>query len=250
MRQAQNSGVSVTYARSPAGMLPPSYQGETVLSELLSNAHRPVEPWPLDHDLALTGGGPNRLAKSPFRIFNFQYGFLDDSIHGIRRYCFSTAKAREDLQTTIAQLPKDQTTAYRDLAIRTLSGVLQKPYVEMCCVEPPSDFDWWKDHIIRSSADETVIGLRGDRARSTAHALVVHTSMLPQVIEAGAEDPGLRERLRLYVKNLDFALIDERYRDDLKRGTTRLINGASEEVTANEADVLAATQISYLLAGT
>jgi hypothetical protein len=248
MRQAQASGVSITYARSPAGMLAESYDGGAVLSKVQAERSRSPEAWDFDDISAGSGAGPNRLARSPFRKFNFQYGLFDDSIHGVRRYCFSTTSARKDLQSAISRLPKSQTAAYIEHAIKTLSNVLQKPYVEMCCLEPPADFDWWKDHVIRSSADETVIGLRGERARSTAHALVVHTSVLPQVIEAGAEDASLRERLRLYVKNLDFALIDERYRDDLKRGATRLIKSASLELSADEADVLAAAEIDELLA--
>ncbi len=47
--------------------------------------------------------------------------------------------------------------------------------------------------------------------------------MLPEVIETGAQDAQLRERLRVYVRNLTFDIVDERYTDDLNRGVTRLI---------------------------
>ena len=252
MRQAQSSGVSITYAHSPAALLPQSYQFQSTLS-LPATASAEwsdsLPRWPPDDDPEALIGGLSSVGASRFLIFNFEHGLFDDAIHGIRRYCFSAIRAREDFQVCLDGLPKGKRSLYVDLVIATLTRILQRPYVEICSVEPPADFDWWKDHIIRSSAEETVIGLRGERARSIAHALVVPASMLPQIIEAGAADPAQREPLRLYVKNLDYSLIDERYRDDLKRGAVRMIKDASTRLATDAAHDLAAREVRRLLAG-
>jgi hypothetical protein len=158
-------------------------------------------------------------------------------------------RAHAELRTFSRGLPRADRVAYQELAIQTLAHVLQKPFVEMAAVEPPAAFDWWKDHITRSSPRETVIGLRGEKARSTAHALLVRASALPQVLESGDGDPELRERLRVYVKNLGYDIIDERYRDDLSRGITRIIKGGSEYLTPDEALGRAESEVRRMLAG-
>lgn len=50
---------------------------------------------------------------------------------------------------------------------------------------------------------------------------------MPQVLESGG-DRELRERLRVYVKNLNCDIINERYRDDLGHGIGRIVKAGSE----------------------
>jgi excisionase family DNA binding protein len=243
MRQAQADGISITYAASPGAILPQSYHGAPVLAEMLAGRSHRGQPWQFRRGSEAVRPALQGSTKSPFRVFNFEYGLFDSSIHGIRRYCFSMERAREELRTFTEQLPREDRAAYHELAIETLAHALEKPFVEMTAVESPAVFDWWKDHITRSSPRETVIGLRGEKARSTAHALLVRASALPQILESGAEDPELRERLRVYVKNLDYDIIDERYRDDLSRGITRIIKAGSEDLTPDQALIRAESEV-------
>jgi hypothetical protein len=247
MRQAQADGISITYAASPGAILPQSYHGAPVLAEILAGRRRPGPPWQFGADSSTAASALHGSTKSPFRVFNFEYGLFDSSIHGIRRYCFSMDRAHTELRTFTDQLPRRDRAAYHDLAVQTLAHALQKPFVEMAAVESPAVFDWWKDHITRSSPRETVIGLRGERARSTAHALLVRARALPQIVES-SEDPGLRERLRVYVKNLNYDIIDERYRDDLSRGITRVVKAGSEVLTPDEALSRAEREVRRMLA--
>jgi excisionase family DNA binding protein len=235
MRQAQADGISITYAASPGAILPQSYHGAPVLAEMLAGRGRRVQPWQFKKGSEALGPALRGSTKSPFRVFNFEYGLLDSAIHGIRRYCFSMERAREEFRTFTEQLPREDRAAYHELAIETLAYALEKPFVEMAAVESPAAFDWWKDHITRSSPRETVIGLRGEKARTTAHALLVRASALPQILDSGAGDPELRERLRVYIKNLNYDIIDERYRDDLGRGITRIIKAGAEYLSRDQA---------------
>ncbi|WP_067674479.1 hypothetical protein [Nocardia miyunensis] len=250
MRQAQADGVSITYAASPGAILPQSYHGGPVLSELLAGHRHAVPPWQFEKGSEAVRTALHRSTKSPFRIFNFEYGLFDDSIHGVRRYCFSMARAQQELRSFAEQLPRTERTAYFELAVETLARVLEKPYVEVAAVEPPNRFDWWKDHLIRCSPRETLIGLRGERARKIAHGLLVRATFLPQVLDSGDGDLELRERLRVYVKNLNFDLTDERYRDDLARGTTRLIKSALEDLSRDAALARAETEVIAMTART
>jgi len=246
MRQAQADGISITYAASPGAILPQSYHGAPVLAEMLAGRGRSVQPWHFKKGSEAVRAALHGSTKSPFRVFNFEYGLFDSSIHGIRRYCFSMERAREEFRMFSEQLPREDRVAYRDLAIETLAHALEKPYVEMTAVESPAAFDWWKDHITRSSPRETVIGLRGEKARSTAHALLVRASALPQILESGAGDAELRERLRVYIKNLDYDIIDERYRDDLGRGITRIIKAGAEHLSPDQALARAESELGRM----
>jgi len=247
LRQAQADGVSITYAVSPGVMLPQSYHGAPVLSELLAGHRHAVPPWQFEKGSEAVRTALRRSAKSPFRIFNFEYGLFDDSIHGIRRYCFSTQHARQELHSFVAQLPRGARASYLELAIETFAHVLEKPYAEVAAVEPPYGFDWWKDHLIRCSPRETIIGLRGERARKVAHGLLVRATFLPQVLDSGEGDPELRERLRVYVKNLSYDITDERYRDDLERGVTRLIKSGVENLSRDAALGRAEAEINAMI---
>lgn len=248
MRQAQADGISITYAASPGAILPQSYHGAPVLAEMLAGRGRGrgLQPWQFRNGSAAVRPALHGSTKSPFRVFNFEYGLFDRAIHGIRRYCFSMERAREEFRTFTEQLPREDRAKYRELAIETLAHALEKPFVEMAAVESPAAFDWWKDHITRSSPRETVIGLRGEKARTTAHALLVRASALPQILESGAGDPELRERLRVYIKNLNYDIIDERYRDDLGRGITRIIKAGAEYLSPDEALIRAEGELRRL----
>jgi hypothetical protein len=247
MRRAQSDGVSITYAASPGAILPQSYHGEPVFSELLAGHRHAVPPWQFRKGSEAIRSALSRSAKSPFRIFNFEYGLFDDSIHGIRRYCYSQVLARAELHDFVEQLPRSERSSYLELAVETFAHVLAKPYVEVAAVEPPHAFDWWKDHLIRCSPSETLIGLRGTKARRIAHALLVRSTLLPQVLASGHEDPELRERLRLYVKNLEYVITDERYRDDLARGVTRLVKSGAEDLSRDAALARAEGEIKIML---
>jgi hypothetical protein len=228
-------------------MLPQSYHGAPVLSELLAGHRHAVPPWQFEKGSEAVRTALRRSARSPFRIFNFEYGLFDDSIHGIRRYCFSTQHARQELHSFVAQLPRSARASYLELAIETFAHVLEKPYAEVATVEPPHGFDWWKDHLIRCSPRETIIGLRGERARKVAHGLLVRASFLPQVLDSGEGNPELRERLRVYVKNLSYDITDERYRDDLERGVTRLIKSGAENLSRDAALARAEAEINAMI---
>ncbi len=245
MRQAQSDGVSITYAASPGALLPQSYFGGPIFEEMLSGERRVEAPWDFGAERRLTLSGIT--AKSPFRIFNFAYGLFDPSIHGVRRYCYSNPMAMAGFQRFSTGLPPSQRERYRDLATATLTRILELPFVEMGAVVESSGFDWWKSHIIRSSPRETLIGLRGERARSIAHGLLVRSSALPHVLGNGDEDTEVRERLRLYAKNLDFELIDERYLDDRDRGVTSIVKSAAETLTSAQARERARDVVDGLL---
>lgn len=250
IRQAQADGVSITYAASPGAVLPQSYHGGPVLSELLAGHHHAVPPWHFQKGSEAVRTDLDRSANSPFRVFNFEYGLFDDSIYGIRRYCFSMQRARDGLRSFAEQLPRKERTSYLQLAVETLAHVLEKPYVEMTTVEPPHAFDWWKDHLIRCSPRETIIGLRGEKARKIAHGLLVRATIIPQVLASGDENPELRERLRVYVRHLNFDITDERYRDDLDRGITRMVKPGGEDLGRDAALARAETEIRSLVGAT
>lgn len=247
LRQAQSAGVSITYARSPGTLLPESYYGDAALQDMLDGRQRPSS-WSFHpRSAAVARDAMKRSAGNPFRVFSFDFGLLEPSIHGVRRYCYSAQDARLALRRKLAALPAGQRTAYLDLAAGLLAKTLAQPYVEIAAIDRPGDFDWWKDHIIRSSAREVLLGLRDARARKAAHALLVQVSILPDVIEAADTDNSLRDRLRLYVKNLEFDLIYERYADDLRRGVSRVIKGAAEAVTPAAAEARAEAEIAAML---
>jgi hypothetical protein len=248
LRQAQSSGVSVTYARSPGVLLPESYYGDAVLLDVLDGWHGPAR-WSFQpRSAALAAAAMSSSDGNPFRVFSFDYGLLEPGIHGVRRYCFSTRDARSAMRRMMAALPAAQRDAYRDTAVGLLARTLAQPYMEVTAVDAPDDFDWWKDHIIRASSHEVMLGLRGPQARKTAHSLLVPTSILPEVIDAAETDNSLRDRLRLYVKNLEFDLIHERYADDLGRGVSRAVKNAAETVSPASARARAEAEIAALLA--
>ena len=245
MRQAQSDGVSITYAASPGAILPQSYFGGPIFEELLEGRREVSDPWDFVNSSARTELGYSE--KSPFRIFNFAYGLFDPSIHGVRRYCYNGTRAALEFRTFLETLPREHRDRYSELATATLAKILELPFVEVSTVVDSSGFDWWKAHLIRASPRETLIGLRGERARSVAHGLLVRSSALPQVLANGAEDGELRERLRLYAKNLDFELIDERYLDDRARGVTRTVKAATETLSADEAREVARAVVREML---
>jgi hypothetical protein len=119
--------------------------------------------------------------------------------------------------------------------------------MEVTAIDDPADFDWWKDHIIRSSPREILIGMRDERARRVAHALLVQTTVLPDVVEAAASDGSLRNRLRIYVKNLEFAIVDERYRDDVRRQVSRVVKSATETLDETDARSCAEAEVHRLI---
>lgn len=248
LRQAQSTGVSITYARSPGVLLPESYYGDAVLQDLLDGRQGSPRWCFHPQSAALAEATMTRSEGNPFRVFSFEFGVMEPSIHGVRRYCFSTQDTRSAMKRKIGSLPASQRIAYIDIAIGLLARAIAQPSIELTAVDEPRDFDWWKDHIIRSSAREVMLGLRNARARKVAHALLVQTSMLPDVIEAADTDNALRDRLRIYVKNLEFELINERYRDDLKRGVSRVIKDAAETVSPDASHARAEAEITALLA--
>ncbi|MGW4339825.1 hypothetical protein ACWEK5_44670 [Rhodococcus koreensis] len=242
MRQAQVDGVSITYAASPGVILPQSYFGGPVFEEMLAGRPRKGADWEF-----ADGSIREQPTKSPFRIFNFTHGLFDPSIHGIRRYCFAAGQAMHEIRSYVDTLAAEPRRRYVELSTSTLANALEQPFVEMAAVNEPGNFDWWKSHIIRSSPRETLIGLRGERARAVAHGLLVRSSALPHVVGSGEANTELRERLRLYAKNLDFELIDERYSDDQARGVTRTIKSATEKLSVDEARQRAEDEIARLL---
>ncbi|MGW4340688.1 hypothetical protein ACWEK5_49220 [Rhodococcus koreensis] len=241
MRQAQIDGVSITYASSP-GVLPQSYLGGPVFEELLAGRPRTGAKWQFTDSNSL-----GYSDKSPFRLFNFAHGLFDPSIHGIRRYCFTSGRAGEELRQFLDIIDPCHREPYLDLLTQTMAHAFEHPFAEMAIVQTSASFDWWKSHIIRASPRETLIGLRGQRARAVAHGLLVRSSALPQIVDSGNANTELRERLRLYVKNLEFPFIEERYRDDVARGVTRVAKSATETLTSTEARKRAEVEIDRLL---
>ena len=55
------------------------------------------------------------------------------------------------------------------------------------------------------------------------------------------------ERLRVYVKNLSYDITDERYRDDLERGVTRLIKSGAENLSRDAALARAEAEINAMI---
>ncbi|MCU1483036.1 MAG: hypothetical protein JWQ19_3822 [Subtercola sp.] len=250
LRQAQQSGVSISYSRGPGPILPQRFFGAPIFADILGHhGRRGGSPWAFTSSAAESVGQPLRTpsAVNPFRIFNYEFGLLDTSIHGIRRYCYSADDARDELKRTVAELGPEQRTIYIDTAIDTLARTLGSTPVELAVIDDRKNFDWWKDHIIRASEREIVLGLRDERARTVAHALLVHTSMLPDLVNAADNDSALRDRLRIYVKNLEFEVVDARYRDDLRLGVARIVKEGGLALDAPSARRLAEAEIaSYL----
>lgn len=246
LRQAQSAGVSIAYSRGPGPLLPQHFYGAPIYADILSGDHREEPIWAFTPEAAAAAGRPVDGASgvNSFRAFNYEYGLLDASIHGIRRYCFSAAAVRAELRSTTAAMAMSERRTYLETAVATLARTIEQPFIELVAV---AEFDWWKDHIIRSSEREILIGLRDDRARTVAHALLVQTSMLPDVVEAADSDGSLRDRLRIYVKNLEFEVVDARYRDDLRRGVTRIIKSGGMTLSHDEAVALAESEIDRYL---
>lgn len=249
LRQAQVEGVTISYARGPGAVLPQRFYGAPLHADVLRGRRlgRPV--WAFTDEAAAVGRpSRNPSAVSPFRIFNYEYGLADTSIHGIRRYCFSAADARAEFRKTITMLPSAERGLYIETAIAILARTVGLAHVELVAVDRPEDFDWWKDHIIRASAREVLIGLRDDEARKVSHAILVQTSMLSAVVEAADSDSSLRDRLRIYVKNLEFDVIEARYTDDLCRGTARMLKVGGVTLSPEESHRIAEAEIDSYLA--
>ncbi|WP_216892325.1 hypothetical protein [Nocardia alni] len=250
LRQAQSSGVTIAYARGPGVVLPQRFYGAPIHNDILRGSRLDDPVWAFTKEAAAAVGRPSRnpSAVNPFRVFNYEYGFLDGSIYGIRRYCFSTADARRELTTTCGALPSAQRELYLNAAVETLARTLSQPAVELVAIDAEEDFDWWKDHLIRASEREILIGLRDEDARRVSHALLVQTNMLPDVVAAADSDSALRDRLRIYVKNLEFEVIDARYTDDLRRGTARMLKAGGRSLTEEESYTIARSEIDSFLA--
>jgi hypothetical protein len=249
LRKAQAAGVSISYSRGPGPLLPHRFFGAPIFHDMLSGVKRPAERWSFSRHGAEVGL-PTDLDSglNPFRVMNYEYGLLDPSISGIRRYCFSAADARQDLRSYVAALDARNRKRYLDYARAGLTRTLLQSNVELSAIDSEAHFDWWKDHIIRSSPQEVLLGLRDKRARQVAHALLVRTSLLPEVVEAAHADGALRDRLRIYVKNLEFDVIDARYRDDLRRGVSRLIKTGGVPMSEADAQEAADREIDEALA--
>jgi hypothetical protein len=249
MRQAQSAGVSISYARIPGLVIPENHYGEAVLSDRLAGRH--LAPfWRFSPQVAAQATRALSQAHgqgNPFRIFMLERGLLDPSIHGIRQYGISFGDCAANLTEHLSKLGTGDRAAYVEAAVDTLTQGLSQPFVEIAAIDHPRDFDWWKDHIIRSSPREIMLGLRDGRARRVAHALLVQTTMLPDVVEAAETDGSLRDRLRIYVKNLEFTLVNERYQDDIRRGVARVVKGATETLSEAEARSRAAAEVEKLL---
>ncbi|MCW2495259.1 hypothetical protein [Jatrophihabitans sp.] len=253
LRQAQSSGVSVSYARSPGLMLPECFYGEPVLADVLQDgtSHRRASErmWRFSPGMSpIAVRAMQNSEGNPFRPFTFDRAILDTSIHGVRRYCFSMQDTRVAFRKHVDELSGTQRSGYIELAVETLTQTLSCPLIELVAIERLPDFDWWKDHIIRSSSREIMLGLRNARARKVAHALLVQTTLLPDVVEAADNDSSLRDRLRIYVKNLEFGIVDDRYHDDLRRGVARPVKTATESLDESEARSRAEHEIEQLLA--
>ena len=245
IREAQTTGVSVTYARLAGALLPQSYYGRPLLEDHVSGRPSGAPDWWVPSASIPPRSGSASAISSPFRIFNFEYGLYDDSIRGVRR-CFFSGDSSEGFAANFAALPEAARTRSLELATETLARILAKPYVEFAVVEAPGEFDWWKNHTIRAAASEIVLGLRGSLARNVCSALAVRTQVLPNVVE-GETDDDLRERLRIYAKNLDFSVIDERYHHDLVRSNVRVVKSASSAFEPKEAREFAEGWIRMML---
>jgi hypothetical protein len=248
LRKAQAAGVSIAYSRGPGPLLPHRLYGAPILHDLLAGAARPATPWGFSSQAA-SAARPEQLDSglNPFRIMNYEYGLLDPNIHGIRRYCFSATDAARDLRRVAATYDATDRDHFLELAVESLTRTLLQPSIELAAIDSDSQFDWWKDHIIRSSEQEILLGLRDERARKVAHALLVSTSLLPEVVSAAHTDGALRDRLRIYVKNLEFDVIDARYRDDVRRGVTRVLKTGGLSLSEAEARSLAQEEITTML---
>jgi len=248
LRQAQSSGVSISYARAPGLLIPEDHYGDAVLADRIAG-RRLEPPWRFSAAAAPLASHAVGLSQgNPFRIFMFERGLLDSSIHGARKYGISITDCASTLTTHLSSLRGASRTAYVNCAVETLTQTLAQPFIEVTAIERPRDFDWWKDHIIRSSSREIMLGLRDPRARQVAHALLVQTTTLPDVVEAAETDGSLRDQLRIYVKNLEFMIVNERYTDDVRRGVARVIKDATESLTEAEARARATAEIEKLLA--
>lgn len=248
LRKAQAAGVSISYSRGPGPILPQRFYGAPILHDLMTDVDRPKRAWAFSESSS-NGTRPAQLESgvNPFRVINYEYGLLDPNIHGIRRYCFSTTDARRDLRSYASSLSGRDRHRYVEYAVEGLTRTLLQQNVELAAIDSADDFDWWKDHIIRSSPQEVLLGLRDERARTVAHALLVSTSLLPQVVEAAHTDGALRDRLRIYVKNLEFDVIDARYHDDVRRGVTRVIKGGGLSLSETDAHAAAENEIHSML---
>lgn len=249
LRQAQTSGVTILHIRRPGLLLPQRFYGAPIHNDILHDRRIPSPVWAFTKQAAQAVGRPaeNSSEVNPFRVFNHEYGVLDASIQGIRRYCFSAATSAQELRASLAALPASQRKLYTTTAIQTLARTIAQPYIELVAIDAEADFDWWKDHLIRASQTETLIGLRDEAARRVSHSLLVQTRALPGALEAAGSDTALRERLRIYVKNLEFDVINERYQDDLRRGTARMIKEGGRVLSAEESLEMATAEInSYL----
>ncbi|WP_216892291.1 hypothetical protein [Nocardia alni] len=249
LRQAQSTGVSLAYSRGPGPLLPQRFHGAPIQYDILTGDYRGTPVWGFTPEAAAAVGRPADIssAVNPFRIFNYEYGLLDSSIHGIRRYCFSVPDARKELIDTVRPMSMTQRQVYLDSATETLARTLASPQIELVAIDRPEDFDWWKDHIIRSSEREILLGLRDERARKIAHALLVQTKTLPDVIEAADSDSSLRDRLRIYVKNLEFDVIEARYQDDLRRGVARVISPGGRTLDYDASHAMASEELRSFL---
>lgn len=245
-RQAQTSGVSVSYSRSPGILLPQCFYGEPRLRDILAGQSR-AEHWGLSPEVgrhALTSLSDPEL--NPFRIFTFEKGVLDGSIHGVRRYVYSAQDAARRMRSFRQHLTRSEDARYIRVATANLARAMALPFVELVSVDHMENFDWWKDHTVRASSRELLIGLRGDKARKIAHAIGVQTALLPEVVETADSDSGMRERLRIYVKNLEFGVVSERYQDDIRRGTARVVRSTAEHVDLAETERRAEAEIRAL----
>ncbi|MFV8054694.1 hypothetical protein [Mycobacterium sp. 48b] len=249
LRKAQASGVSISYFRMPGLILPQRLYGAPIFDDILNDVPQHEDVWAFTPQAAQRGW-PSELDSglNPFRVFNYEFGFFDPSIHGIRRYCYSTEDVRAELLKYAALLPAGRREAYFKQSSENLVRALLQPTTELTAVDSPSDFDWWKDHLIRSSPREVVLGLRDERARAVAHALLVSTGSLHRVVaDSEADDAALRDRMRIYVKNLEFDVIDARYQDDLKSGRARMIKAGGQSITEPEARGLAEQEMRTML---
>ncbi|MBM9464096.1 hypothetical protein JL108_11605 [Aeromicrobium sp. YIM 150415] len=248
LRRAQASGVSISYSRGPGSVLLRRFYGAPILHDLMAGSKQGDDVWTFSPQAASLGR-PADLdsAVNPFRVFNYEYGLLDPSIHGVRRYCFSTTDARRDLHTYTAALSAQERHRYVEHSVEVLTRTLLQPSIELSAIDSAENFDWWKDHIIRSSQQEVLLGLRDERARKVAHALLVSTKLLPDVVETADTNGALRDRLRIYVKNLEFGVIDARYLDDIRRGVTRVIKRGGLPMSESEARAVAENEIQAML---
>lgn len=248
-RQAQGAGVSIAYGRTPGMLLPQSFYGEPFLSTMVREGNRNPD-WAFNQAAATAGlealGDAN---VNPFRIFTFERGLLDPSIHGIRRYCFSFSDASSMFRSYAEGLTSSQRREYIDIAVTNLARAMELPFIEIVSIDAPENFDWWKDHIIRASEREIFVGLRDPEARHIAHALLVQTTLLPEVVEAADTDSSMRDRLRVYVKNLEFEIVRDRYEDDLRLGTSRIVKSVTEQLDPESSRERAEREISMLLNG-